>query len=194
MIENKTSIMDTDNLDRYIRRCKEGSMEDFRALLHVFQPMVYSLTMKMLGNEQEAEEALQDTFVRVWQNIGRYDAGKGKFSTWVYAIASRICLDRLKHHQPQAVSTDDESVFRQYASAADPERQLMDKDWNSIVRLLAARLSAKQRLVFTLCLIEGLPTDEVKAITGMTSGQVKSNLYVARQHIVEQLKRLGYGR
>ncbi len=186
--------MDTGNLDRYITRCKEGSTEDFRELLHVFQPLVYSLAMKMLGNEQEAEEALQDTFVRVWQHIGRYDAGKGKFSTWVYAIASRICLDRLKQHPPQAVSTDDESVFRQYASASDPERQLMDKDWSSIVRLLATRLSPKQRLVFTLCLIEGLPTDEVRAITGMTAEQVKSNLYVARQQIVEQLKRLGYGR
>ena len=186
--------MDTGNLDRYITRCKEGSTEDFRELLHVFQPVVYSLAMKMLGNEQEAEEALQDTFVRVWQHIGRYDATKGTFSTWVYAIASRICIDRLKHHPPHAVSTDDESAFRQYASASDPERQLMDKDWSSIVRLLAARLSAKQRLVFTLCLIEGLPTDEVRAITGMTAEQVKSNLYVARQQMVEQLKRLGYGR
>lgn len=62
----------------------------------------------------------------------------------------------------------------------------------SIVRLLAEGLSAKQRLVFTLCQLEGLPSSEVEQITGMDARQVKSNLYVARQTIRKRLKELGY--
>lgn len=185
--------METETLNSIIRQCQEGSTEAFRQLLKVYGPMVFSVAMKMLNDQQEAEEAVQDTFVRVWQHIRRYDMAKGKLSTWIYAIASRICLDRVRHKPPQTVWTDEEAAWRQYASDASPERQLMDKDWNAIVRVLAARLSAKQKLIFTLCLLEDLSAEEVKDITGMTAEQVKSNLYVARQRITEQLKRLGYG-
>ena len=61
-----------------------------------------------------------------------------------------------------------------------------------IARLLADRLSAKQRLVFTLCHFEGLEAAEVEQITGMSADKVKKNLYVARQTIRERLKQLGY--
>ena len=65
-------------------------------------------------------------------------------------------------------------------------------DMESMVRLMAEGLSSKQRLVFTLCQLEGLPSSEVEQITGMNARQVKSNLYAARQTIRKRLKGLGY--
>ena len=74
----------------------------------------------------------------------------------------------------------------------NPQRRLENKEWVQIVRLLAGRLSVKQRLVFTLCQLEGLETAEVERITGMSADKIKKNLYVARQTIREQLKKMGY--
>ena len=75
----------------------------------------------------------------------------------------------------------------------DHQRTLENSEWVSIVRLMAAQLSPKQKLVFTLSHLEGLSSEEVEHITGMDARQVKSNLYEAKQKIRKRLKELGYG-
>ena len=85
---------------------------------------------------------------------------------------------------------EDESVLWRFAN--DEQQTLENSEWVSIVRMLAEGLSPKQKLVFTLCQLEGLPSTEVEQITGLDAKQVKSNLYVARQTIREHLKHLGY--
>ena len=87
---------------------------------------------------------------------------------------------------------EDEKVLRRFASDVDTHRTLENQEWVSIVRMLADNLSTKQKLVFTLVQLEGLSSQEVEEITGFDAKQVKSNLYVARQTIREQLKKLGY--
>ena len=86
----------------------------------------------------------------------------------------------------------DEQTLRSYAADSDSQRALENSEWISIVRLMADELSAKQKLVFTLCQLEGLSSEEAQEITGLDARQVKSNLYVARQTIRKRLKELGY--
>ena len=83
-------------------------------------------------------------------------------------------------------------MLRRYASDTDSHHALENREWVSMVRLMAEGLSSKQRLIFTLCQLEGLPSSEVEKITGMNARQVKSNLYAARQTIRKRLKGLGY--
>ena len=87
---------------------------------------------------------------------------------------------------------EDEQTLRNYAADIDSQRALENSEWISIVRLMADELSAKQKLVFTLCQLEGLSSEEAQEITGLDARQVKSNLYVARQTIRKRLKELGY--
>ena len=87
---------------------------------------------------------------------------------------------------------DDEQVLRNFAADGDSQRTLENSEWVSMVRLIADGLGDKQRLVFTLCQLEGLSSEEVEQITGLDARQVKSNLYVARQTIRKRLKELGY--
>ena len=172
-------------------RCQQGEKAAFRGVVQTYQRMVFSLSLKLLCDEEEARDMVQETFIRVWQRMGEYDTGKN-FTTWIYTIATRLCLDRLKRMRQVVSMPDDELVFRRYASDTDTHRALENKEWVSIVRMLAERLGEKQRMVFTLCHLEGLSSSEVEEITGLDAKQVKSNLYVARQTIRERLKQLGY--
>lgn len=87
---------------------------------------------------------------------------------------------------------EDEQVLKNYAADNDSQRTLENSEWISIIRLIADKLSAKQKLVFTLCQLECLSSEEVQEITGLDARQIKSNLYVARQTIRKRLIELGY--
>lgn len=173
-----------------ITRCQTGDKDAFRLLVETCQGMVFSVALKMLADEEEAKDIVQETFLRVWLNISKYDSRRN-FTTWLYAIASRLCLDHLKSRTQVVAMPQDESVLRRYAST-DGQRELENREWVAVVRLLAEGLSPKQRLVFTLSHLEGLSSEEVEEVTGLTAKQVKSNLYVARQTIREHLKNMGY--
>ena len=172
-------------------RCQNGDKTAFRSVVQTYQRLVFSLAFKMLADEDEAKDVVQETFIRVWQGIGGYDVRR-PFTTWLYTIASRLCLDRFKRINRIVPMPDDEVVLRWFASEADTQRSLENSELVAIVRTLTDQLSAKQKLVFTLCQLEGLSSDEVERITGLNASQVKSNLYVARQTIREKLKQLGY--
>ena len=172
-------------------RCWQGEKAAFRGMVQTYQRMVFSLSLKLLCDEEEARDMVQETFIRVWQRMGEYDTRKN-FTTWIYTIATHLCLDRLKRMKQVVTMPDDELVFRRYASDTDMHRMLENKEWVSIVRMLAEGLGEKQRMVFTLCHLEGLTSSEVEEITGLDAKQVKSNLYVARQTIRARLKQLGY--
>ena len=174
-----------------ITQCQQGNKDAFRWVVQTHQRMLFSLALKMLCDEEEAKDMVQETFIRVWQSIRTYNQEKA-FTTWVYTIASRLCLDRLKRKKRVIAMPDDELALRRLASDNDNQRELENQEWVAIVRTMAEGLSDKQRLVFTLCQLEGLSSEEAEQITGLDARQVKSNLYVARKTIRKRLNELGY--
>ena len=177
--------------DEILTRCQGGDKAAFRWVVQTYQRILFSLALKMLTDEEEAKDVVQDTFVRAWLAIRSYNPQQ-PFTSWLYTIASRLCLNRLKAVKNVAIQPDNLSVLRQFASDDDNQRILENSEWIAIVRTLADGLSEKQRLVFTLCQLEGLSSEEAEQITGMDARQIKSNLYVARQTIRKRLKDLGY--
>jgi len=174
-----------------ISRCQQGDKEAFRWVVQTHQRMIFSLALKMMCDEEEAKDVVQETFIRVWQSIRSYDPRK-TFTTWVYTIASRQCIDHLKRGRRMVALPEDELVLRHFTADGDNLQALENKEWVSIVRTIAEGLSDKQRLVFTLCQLEGLSSAEAEQITGLDARQVKSNLYIARQTIRKRLTELGY--
>ena len=175
-----------------LKRCQDGDKDAFRWVIQTYQRLVFSLSLKMLCDEEEAKDIVQETFIRVWQNIGSFDTRR-PFTTWLYTVATNLCLDRIKSKKRILPLPEDESLLRRLATNTDTSRAIENREWMAVVRTLADALSTKQRLVFTLCHFEELSSEEVEEITGMDAKQVKSNLYVARQTIRKQLIALGYG-
>lgn len=174
-----------------IQRTKDGDKEAFRIIVQHYQRMVFSLALKMVCDEDDAKDIVQETFIKVWVNLRKYNEQQD-FTTWIYTIATRLCLDRLKKKKLTIPLPEDYSVLHHYYTEADGQRTLENKEWISIVRTITDGLSEKQKLVFTLIQLEGLSSSEAEQITGMDAKQIKSNLYVARQTVKERLKKRGY--
>lgn len=176
---------------KIIESCRHGDTCAFRTVVQTYQPMLYSLAVKMLANQEEAKDIVQDTFIKAWQSMDSFD-NRYSLSTWLYTIASRLCIDRIRKLSFSEPMPDDIEVFHGYVSDDNPERQLESSEWVSIIKVLAGKLSNKQRLVFTLSQLEGLDSKEITEITGMDAGQIKANLSMAKKSIREQLIKLGY--
>lgn len=125
-----------------LTRCQCGDKAAFRWVVQTYQQMLFSLALKMLANEEDAKDAVQDTFIRVWQNIGSYNPQR-PFTTWLYTIMSRLCIDRIKTAKVLVPLPEDEKVLKQFASESDNQRRLENSEWVSIVRMLAEGLSEK---------------------------------------------------
>ena len=143
----------------------------------------------MLCNEEEAKDAVQETFIKVWLNIDHFHTDK-KFSTWVYAIASHLCLDKLKSskHIYQGNATDE--ALLNLISEDNVEQSMINSELGNIILKLTSGLTPKQKMVFTLRYLEDTEIDEIVQITGLTSAKIKSNLFLARQTIRRKLENL----
>ena len=174
-----------------ITRCQQGDKDAFRWVVQTHQRMIFSLALKMLCNEEEAKDMVQETFIRVWLRIRDLDQQK-TISTWIYTIASRLCIDKLRRTNRITSMPEDQMALRRFTSDNDNQRTLENREWISIVRTIVEGLGEKQRLVFTLIQLEGLSPAEAEQITGFDAKQIKSNLFAARQTVRKRLIELGY--
>ena len=172
-------------------RCQNGDKDAFRWVVQIYQQRAFALAMKLLCDEEEAKDIVQETFIRAWKHMRSYDLQR-PFATWMYTIASHLCMDRIKTRKAVVRWPEDEAVLHRFAADTDSQRTLENSEWVTIVRTLAEGLSDKQRLVFTLCQLEGLTSAEVEQIAAMDAKQVKNHLFAARQTIRKRLKDLGY--
>jgi len=177
--------MDQNTLNELITRSKRSDGNAFRQLVECHQSMIYSLSYRLLGNEEEAKDAVQETFIKVWMNLKGFDTNR-KFSTWVYAIATNLCYDKLKSNKHFSNSLPAE-ILNEVISNEDVEKKMIDSELGALITALTDELTPKQKIVFTLSDLEDLSTEEIVQITGMTANQIKSNLFLARQALRKKL-------
>lgn len=167
------------NVIAKIDRCREGDTDAFRYIVSQYQQMIFTLAFRLLCDEEDAKDATQETFIKIWQNISNYKK-QYKFTTWIYKIAVNVCYDKLRLEQKiTKVELRDCDLY----SNSNPEEHLYEKELKAIIKEITSGLPPKQKLVFTLCEIEELDTGEISVITGLTPRKIKSNLYLAKQYV-----------
>jgi RNA polymerase sigma-70 factor (ECF subfamily) len=172
-----------EKLIEHIELCRQGNRDAFGWLFDRYHRMVYTLAFRLLYDEEEAKDATQETFVKVWQQISRY-LPAWKFSTWVCKIACNVCYDKLRSRRK--VASVDASTCRLCAQV-DYDDLLDNRTLKELLLKTTEGLSPKQKLVFTLSELEGLEADEIAKITNLSRAKIKSNLYLARQYIKTKL-------
>jgi len=166
-----------------IEASRNGDEGAFRCLVESYQGYAYALAARALGDPEEAGDVVQEAFVRVWKHLHRYDKKK-KFTTWLYSIVSRLCIDRLRRRRSM-VELDPE-----WPASGDLFSQFCDRDLLSIIVRLTRGLPPLQRMVFTLRDLEDLEIDRVAEILGRTRRSVTANLWLARRSIRQRLQEL----
>ena len=171
-----------------IQEAARGSQPAFRAIVEVNQGFVYAVAFRFVNDSQDAEDITQEVFVRLWKNLHNYKP-EVKLTTWLYKIVTNRCLDFLKSkHGRQRKNSVDVEKHRELTNYLTPERYYQQHELVKIIHAAADELTPKQRAVFILRDLEGLSPDEVSETLSMSAGNVKSNLFHARQNISEKLK------
>lgn len=162
---------------------KRGDLASFEAIVRRYQQYAYSLAMKFFSDADEASDIVQESFVRVWKHLGRYDS-RQKFTTWFYKIVANLCIDRLRSlERHRRLFLSQEGELQTLADTRDWSELQHRRHVLEIIRILAAALPPTQRTVFTLRDLQDLDVDEVAEITGLSVGSVKTNLHHARKFI-----------
>lgn len=169
---------------------RQNDTQAFRKLVEAHQYMVYTLAFRLLCNDEDAKDVVQETFIKVWKHLDSFNT-ELKFSTWIYSITAHQCYDILKKTKQNSIlRIDDQDRIRAFISNEDMEKTLINAELSQIIIFLTRDLTPKQKLVFTLCDLEGLEVEEIKSITTLSAGKIKSNLYLARQYIRKRIANL----
>jgi RNA polymerase sigma-70 factor (ECF subfamily) len=174
-----------------VLRSKAGDLAAFDQLIRGCQSYAYSIAVRLLCDEDEAEDVVQQSFIRVWKHIERFDQRK-RFTTWFYKIVTNLCLDRLKATRRRSEVFSPLDLNNDVDAVADEQSldQIQaNEEMIRLVKALTGRLPARQKLVFVLRDLEDLPVDEVSEITGLSVGSIKVNLHYARRAIRNLLER-----
>ena len=173
-----------------ILKVKKGDQSAFRKLVELHQQYAFNLAFRIICNEEEAKDIVQESFIKIWQKINDYNP-KLKFATWMYRIVTNSAIDRLRVIKRNII-VDLENVSGRIDQIMEenPETNLNNKELGTMINFIAEELPEKQRLVFILRDIQGFDSFEVKNILSLPETSVKSNLYHARKTIREKLMKI----
>ena len=173
---------------------RNGDRVEFSRLVDTYSANIYRLALKMLNQPQDAEDVLQETFLKAFRGLKNFD-GRARLSTWLFRIATNEALMLLRRHKPEFVSIDEpietEDGEQDPVQIVDwcclPEGEMMSKEARQHLSEAAERLPHTLRVVFLLRDIEDLSTQETAEVLGLTETAVKTRLSRARMRLREDL-------
>jgi RNA polymerase sigma-70 factor (ECF subfamily) len=190
---NATTLTDHD----LVVRAQTGSEKAYRELLGRYQRPVFSLIYRMVRDREQAEDLAQETFVRVFNNIDRYDPAY-KFSSWIFKIATNLTIDWIRRKELPTVSIDGS----RYATSSDdieastitvesgdenPEQLLVSRELGDQIEDAIGKLRPEYRQAIVLRHIDDRPYEEIAQIMALPLGTVKTYIHRGRKELQESL-------
>ena len=171
--------------ERLIARVVEGDRGAFEMLYDRYASTVLGLALRMLGDREVAEDAVQEIFWRVWRRLGSFDPSRA-FAPWLFGIAHNYCIDELRRRKvrPQSVYEDDENpILSEIADEADVGESALLAEQGRIVRSALEQLPEEQRQTLLLAYFGGLTQQEIAAKLGNPLGTVKTRMRLGLQKL-----------
>jgi RNA polymerase sigma-70 factor (ECF subfamily) len=162
-----------------LNQVHQGNQEAFTDLVETYQRPVYNLCYRMLGDADEAEDASQETFLRVYRNIKHYDADR-PFSTWLLSIAAHLCIDQLRKRHMVVISMDNTPYLEPADGSPGPEHTFYLKEDQRRVQALLKTLNPHDRAAVIMYYWYDFSYEEIAKSLALTSSAVKSRLHRAR--------------
>lgn len=177
--------METD--EQIIEAVKDGKREGQRLMVSRYGQMVFAMIVRQVTTTMDAEELTQDTFMRAFDNIDRYDSRRSSLGTWLCRIAYHLTLDFLKRRQPNIISMDDTTDI----SEEQLDTELSSGNEKRIQQLeqMMEELLPDEQMLLTLYYYEDRSLDECSFIMDTTSHALANRLYRIRKKLYKQLKK-----
>jgi RNA polymerase sigma-70 factor (ECF subfamily) len=167
-----------------IRRCQRGDRLAIEALIRRYQNYVYRLCYLVMRNEQDAEDMTQETFIRAFRALPRFEIRKDtSFEAWLYRIAVNACRSRMRRKWYQVLPWPDPAPQMMSEPEDQPERLMMRGEQRDEMLSAVDSLGEKHRMVVILRYYAGLSNEEIARTLNIPSGTVRSRLHIARQRL-----------
>jgi RNA polymerase sigma-70 factor (ECF subfamily) len=171
-----------------------GDRSEFARLVDAYSPQVYRMALKMLNDTQDAEDVLQETFIKAFKHLRKFE-GRSSLSTWLYRIAANEALMLIRRRHPNEISVDEETPNgeeeqepRQIVDwCCLPEEELLSTETRRRLDEAIQRLSPPLRAVFILRDVEGLSIKDTVEALNLSENVVKTRLLRARLRLRELL-------
>ena len=167
-------------------QAQHGSEEAFTELVEAYQSHVYNLCYRMLGEPEAAEDAAQETFLRAFQHLHRYDQRR-PFATWLLSIAAHYCIDRIRRRKFSFISLDQEEEHDAPelpdAEAARPEDEAVRREQREQMQGAIGKLDSVDRAAIVLRYWHDCSEAEIAETLNLTVSAVKSRLHRARREL-----------
>lgn len=181
---------------RLAQLARDGDRAAFREIVDRYKNKIYHLAYRMLGNVHESEDIVQETFLRVHLNLGRYDTTQ-KFSTWIYRIGTNLCIDRLRKRKRkisldaqlfESDGTDGYDILATNEEAL-PERQLLISETQRQIRQAISKLPDKYRTIVVLRYLQDLSLQEISDVLDLPVTTIKTRLHRGREFLRDKLEK-----
>ena len=169
-------------------RLRAGDGGAFEELVRTYQHRVFGVAFRMLNNAADAEEIAQEVFLRAHRGLADF-RGDAKLSTWLYAIASRLCLNRLGSGERAMTRGGDAVLMQLPHEASGPDTVLEQSELEAALHRAIAELPDERRIVVVLRDLEGLAYEEIAEALDLPVGTVRSRLHRARLDLKDKLER-----
>lgn len=180
-----------------VQQAKAGDRDAFAALVSAYESKIYNLALRYLGNREDAMDASQEVFLRVFRFLPGFQEESG-FSTWIYRIGVNVCKDmltkRTRRNEQSIEIADEEEESRTVEiadSRYDPEQLVEGRELRTILAEAIGELPEQQREMILLRDIQGLSYEEIAKVLSIESGTVKSRLSRARENLRKKLLQNG---
>ena len=185
---------DQEKLELNVERLQSGDRSEFARLVEQYSDLIYRLAIRMLGDDQDAEDVLQETFLKAYRSIGSFQ-GQSNISTWLYRIATNEALMLIRKRKPenQRMEIDEKDAEEDSAPlqivdwAALPEEQLLSGETLDYLNQIVQNLSPALRIVFLLRDVMDQSVRETAEVLGIGESAVKTRLSRARLQLRQQL-------
>ncbi len=167
-----------------VEQARAGDPEAFRVLVELHSRAIFRLAYRMTGNEQDAEDTVQEAFLRAWRQIGRFDA-RSRLSTWLYSIAVNCALDLLRARRRRKAEepAEPQELADRPGHCPSAERLILSREAGRQVVTALEQLSPIERAAFVLRHWEGVTIEEISCVLGRSDGAARHTVFRAVQKL-----------
>ena len=194
-VDSTQVIADSDAVA--VERTLAGERDAYRILVERHSQNVFRLAYRMTGNQHDAEEIVQEAFLRAYQKLGQF-AARANFGTWVYRIAANYAIDRLRQKKKEEArrvesptvedNVENDPISKIQDAAPTPERLTQNLELRKHMEIALAALSESERTAFVMRHWEGCAIEEIAAVLKSSSGAAKNTVFRAVQKLRQALQ------